>query len=203
MKLDQLRDEMSKLSTFAARNRFCQEHFTQISTGSARRAFDMGDGRVLKLAINQKGLDQNPVETDYGLGHMYPEILNPPLDHCDEDWRWMIAPKLEKARKKELEEYLGVDLPELNRFLSACEDERDGRRSHFNFETHEDNETLSLIQDLVFNTNLRVGDWSRPSSWGKDPESGDFKILDWGLDKAVFEKHYAPKPKRSAYGMGY
>lgn len=201
MKTDDIRDALAKLPSFTARNRFCEENFNCISTGTARRAFDIGNGKVLKLAINAKGLDQNDVETDYGLGNMYPEILNQPIDHCDEDYRWMITSRMEKASKKELEAYLGASLLEVNQFFRACEDERDGRNSGFDFEKFEENEVLSLVQDLVFNTNLMVGDWARPSSWGKDPETGDMKIIDWGLDKRVYEQHY--KPKTRNYGFGY
>ena len=190
MRIQEIKDAMSNFSTFRARMNFCKENFDYVAGGTGRKVFDIGNGMALKLGCNRKGIDQNFVESDYGLSRMYPDLLNPTIDNCD-DGHWMIVPLLEKISKKDLVNHVGMDLREMDIFLRGMEDERRGKATRINWDQIEENEVMSQVMDLVFNTTLLTGDWSRMSSWGRDPQTNSLRIIDWGLDQQVYDKHYS------------
>ena len=54
---------LSQLSSFNQQVQYCTEQLgSPIGNGSSRTVFQIDDKRVLKLAKNSKGLDQNEVE---------------------------------------------------------------------------------------------------------------------------------------------
>ena len=64
-----------------ARERFDFSKLEQIGQGSDRVVFDLGDGKVLKVAKTARGLEQNIYEGEPYLGHILPEVYERGLNY--------------------------------------------------------------------------------------------------------------------------
>ena len=64
-----------------ARERFNFSDLKQIGKGSDRSVFDLGDGKVLKVAHSARGLEQNIYEGDYYLKGIVPEVYERGLNY--------------------------------------------------------------------------------------------------------------------------
>jgi hypothetical protein len=128
---------------------------------------------------------------------MYEDVLNPPIEACDDGY-WVIAPKLNPVRMKEVAEDFGVTLKELKFWLNAIGDQKDPYKwmlaaaKEVDWDSLEDIPKLSTLNTLVKDTDLVVGDWMRASSWGKDPETGAVRVIDWGLTEATLMLYRGP-----------
>jgi hypothetical protein len=105
-------DELSKYVGRLQRLEYVERTLVELGSGSSRVVFDLGDGRVLKVAINDKGSVQN--ETEYKLYHKVPKdvkrvlaAISEPHEH---NFEWIVA---EKAREikgpEELAKLFGID----------------------------------------------------------------------------------------------
>lgn len=63
--------ELSKQPSFAAKIRFANSNFIKMQAGSSRIAYEYSPDLVLKLAKNEKGLQQNRTESDGFLQQHY------------------------------------------------------------------------------------------------------------------------------------
>src|SRR5690606_18813558 len=77
--LDQRLQQLSKIPSFAARIKFCNENFNKITSGSARVIYQYDNDYVIKLAKNDKGLAQNNTESDGFLQQNY-DIITKAID---------------------------------------------------------------------------------------------------------------------------
>lgn len=98
-------DELNKLTSFAARQRYCRQHLKRIGSGSSRVVFLVDDEKVLKLAKNPKGIAQNEREagfhdSDIGLFAKTFEVAD------DSTWIEMEAAK--KVTQKEFKRVCGI-----------------------------------------------------------------------------------------------
>ena len=58
-------DIFKNLNSFSKRISYCDENIERISSGSSRIVYKINDEKVLKLAKNTKGLEQNKNEIQY------------------------------------------------------------------------------------------------------------------------------------------
>lgn len=164
--------------------RYCDQNFKLIGIGSSRYVYDMGD-KCLKLAIGEKGKDQNMVEVD--CAHFY--ALPAQIFDYSEDYSYIICEKAErKATAKDFKDN-GFTLAELRYF---CRQLQDYFHSHKNIKfDYEEGSIFNELFDMVGCIDIMPMDWSRKSSWGII--NGELRLLDCGLSKTVFKKHYQVK----------
>lgn len=195
----ELINRLSSIESFRGRIRFCNEHFKRIASGSSRCVYQLDSDTALKLATNEKGVAQNTTESDFGLATMYEGILNPPMDSC-EDGLWLITPRLDRVRMREVAEGFNLSLKELKTWLKVIGDQKnpDMLNSHdlknADWDKLESLPKLSVLNAVVMDTDLVTGDWARPSSWGKDPQTGEVRVIDWGLTEQTLRDYYS-RPK--------
>jgi len=91
-------EEFKKLTSFAARIRYCEEHLQRISSGSSRIVYKIDDEKVLKLAKNKKGLAQNEIEVMYGQSYDLESTVAHVFEH-DENYLWVEMELARKVRK--------------------------------------------------------------------------------------------------------
>jgi hypothetical protein len=196
-------DTLQEIKSFAGRIRYCDENLSRMKAGSARRTYDMGDGKVLKLALNAKGLAQNNVESDAGLGIMYPDELNEPIDWDGENNTWLTSAKLENATKKDIEDFYGVSWPDLcNYFIDMGRYVLSNNRNKTPDVPQSDNEVknerMNVVNRLLADSDILASDFTQISAFGKD-DNGLIKFIDFGFNKEVFVEHYQIKDNNS-YG---
>ena len=166
-----------------------------LGSGTSRMVFKLNDQKVLKLAKNVKGLDQNNAEADWylkkviGIAEWY--------SASNEDI-WIVSELCTKARQADFRKKLGISFAEYCNYVNYLSQEHSGRRNPWIRydrpakldEYVEAENLLGGINEYIGNWDPPVGDLTRISSYGID-HNGDIVLVDTGLSENVAEKHYA------------
>lgn len=183
------------LNSFAARKRYADENLTRLGSGTARIVYLMNDGKkVLKLAKNKKGLDQNNIECSIGQDHYYKDIVTEVYD-CHDDDLWIVSEYAKKITPNRFRELVGFSIGEVYRFLMNFENKQEGKQEIYHLENNDemwDNRFISKLADLSNSHDILIGDWSRISSYGETIKEGKPTVVltDYGLSEDVFTTHY-------------
>ena len=124
--------EFLNINSYAGRMRYADEKLPRIGSGTGRRVYDIDGEKVLKLAMNAKGVAQNSVEAGAGYYRDTQHIVTEVFDSADDD-TWLIAEKAKKVTKKRIEEV--EDIPNFERmaeFLVDFERSNKGRQHPYN-----------------------------------------------------------------------
>lgn len=136
--------------------------YRYIGSGSGRRVFDLGDGHVIKVAKNKKGIAQNEVE--HRISRETSSKLFAPVISMSEDARYLIMEKAERVYSmSEVMWYFGV-------------------RTEHQLLKDPDIHKIILDYDLV------RADILRKSSWGFVGD--ELVIIDYGFTRYVRERYY-------------
>ena len=135
-----------------ARERYDIPKLKQIGAGSDRVVFDLGDGKVLKVAKTPRGLEQNVYEGDYYLsGNIIPEVFERGLNY-------VVVEKIEPPLKATK----GFD--KLNDLLSRIQ-----KFSQKDFDQHNP-ELQDIMEEYemtdIFNYDLLWNDFKAKRNWG-------------------------------------
>jgi len=202
--LPQLNDTRS----FAGKKRLADQYLTRIGSGSGRVVYDIDGEKVLKLALNRKGVAQNEAEAGAGYYRDTQHVVTEIFDNAEDD-TWLIAEKAKKVTEKRIKELTGIpSLNDLFYFLRNTIDRNNGRKVYFKLdpETEEffwENEFSSGLIDFVVNYGQTVGDMGRPSSYGEVLRDGEPTIVltDYGLNDEVYDTHYSPDRNKQRYHL--
>jgi hypothetical protein len=195
---DQRLKQLSKLPSFAARIKFCNENFKKLQAGTARIAYEYSPELVIKLAKNEKGIQQNDTESDYGLHDMYPELLTNVIDSDNDNNYWLLAERAKKITPTEFKAMAGFSLNDLHLYL--VKKLLYPKRPPFlipeespipNEELLNNSELVSSIMDMSINFSMPMGDFVKISSWGKI--GNRLVLLDYGVTNDILETHYRRK----------
>lgn len=180
--------KIENLRSFKARVDYCNKSLTRLASGTSRVVYDLGNGSVLKLAKNPKGIAQNAAESDGFVQQSYGNIIAKVLDsHADDLWL-----KVEKAKKITPTRFKalsgGLTLVEIYHILTFWYADHNGKRSsiarHENYdEIMETNEFIQELTDLMGNMDMPVGDFARISTYGEI--NGRLVLTDYGLSQTV------------------
>ena len=86
---------------------YCVKYIGEpINGGSSRKVFDLNDNRVLKLAYNKAGIEQNKVEYDIWIDSKSP-LLPRVLAHSKE-FAWIITEQVIPCNITDFEQILGI-----------------------------------------------------------------------------------------------
>jgi len=203
--------EFLNINSYAGRMRYADEHLQRIGSGTGRRVYDIDGEKVLKLAMNAKGVAQNSVEAGAGYYRDTQHIVTEVFDSSDDD-TWLISEKGKKVTKKRIEEVEGIpNFDRMAEFLVDFERSNKGRRHPYNkddFSQDEkdffwENEFSSALLDFIGSYGQSAGDMTRPSSYGEVMRDGQPSIVltDYGLNDEVFNTYYSGKNKRERYQM--
>ena len=165
-----------------------------LGSGTSRMVFKLNDEKVLKLAKNAKGLDQNNAEADWylrqvvGIAEWY--------SASNEDI-WIVSELCTKAKTSDFRKKLGITFADYCNYVNYLSQEHSGhpnRYMHFDqpakFEEYVEAENLlGGINEYIGNWDPPVGDLTRISSYGINRD-GDIVLVDTGLSENVAEKHY-------------
>jgi hypothetical protein len=187
---------LAPLKSFAARKRACDARWPKIGAGSSRIVYDLGNGTVLKLAKNQKGIAQNETEADHCMRQWHGDVLAQTLAY-DPDARWIVQQYAAKARKADFLAQFGVSLEEIGIWLAAqCFPYNRWRTCEEATQTRlQDHERFADIVTCALNFDLHCGDMGRLSSWGL--VNNQLVLKDYGLTRSNYEEYYARKHARN------
>jgi len=161
-----------------------------LGEGSSRIAYSLTSNKVLKVALNEKGIDQNIAELDVFTNPLTKPMVSKIQDY-DPSYRWLIADSVRIFKSElEFEEETGVN------FQSFVQELKDAIINKKDPSSDLAKNTLKTIE----NSDLMLGDIAIIEHWGKSSD-GRVVLLDYGFTKEVWKTHYSkkaiPKPPRN------
>jgi len=180
---------LEKLETYNARKKYAEANLEHLSSGSSRIVYLTKNKTVVKLAKNDKGLQQNEAEREAS-AKCHSKFLNKVLNYA-KDYSWVEVPFLEKITEKEFEEMTGQKFSDFGdaisyglRDISGSSDKKEPK----NFKEVQKSEIYKEIKDIGHSCKLLPGDLSRISSFGE--KDGHPVLLDAGLTLKIWEQFY-------------
>jgi hypothetical protein len=179
-------EELNKQKNISQKLFYCRTHLKELAKGSSRNVFDFGES-VIKIARNQKGIEQNKVEME--IGKIRPDCV-PNLILFSDDCSWNIFEKVEQVTKEEFENLTNTTLTILHELLKY---KKDRKRKNIDIDYKKENQIqnnklMNELSQLIEQYDLSVGDMVRISSWGK--KNGKVLLIDFGLTSEIYQKFY-------------
>lgn len=145
--------------------------YKYLGKGSGRRVFDMGNGYVIKVAKNKKGIAQNEAEHKMVLdteADLFAKVVS-----ASEDFKYVI---MEKAERVQRMNYIW---------------------KHFNAKNNKEFYQTINLKGISNKYGLTIADFGRASNWGLI--NGIPVIVDYGLTNTVFKKYYVNERIKSLF----
>ena len=196
-------EELSSIKSFRGRYQYCVQHIgNHVGKGSSRAVFQLNDEKVLKLAINEKGIAQNNQE---GQKDYYLECLDivPQLYETDDNYKWIISEYVLPAKSQDFKKCFGIDENTFYNFIATdwverCGNSRDRQRFSkymlplHAYETLLENENLIPWDDYIGNYRPPIGDMLCIRNYGLTVRDGEpiIVLLDNGLTDEIFNEYY-------------
>lgn len=155
----------------------------RLARGSSRVALEIRYGKrptVLKVALNEKGLAQNTLESKVFSDPEFRDLVVPIIDYDTANPRpsWLHVEKVKKVTNRSFETKTGLTLGKFVHELTSAEL---GHKSK--------NQFINSILKLVNKYDLILGDFANISNWGEYDDR--LVIIDAGTSNEVFDMHYA------------
>jgi len=162
-----------------------------LGEGSSRIAYSLTSNKVLKIALNEKGIDQNIAELDVFTNPLTKPMVAKIQDY-DSGYRWLIADSVRILNTEaEFEKEAGIN------FENFVQEVKKAILEKSETTTDLAKNTVNTIE----NSELMLGDVVRIEHWGKSSD-GRVVLLDYGFTKEVWKAHYAhKKPPRNPKKM--
>ncbi len=141
-----------------------KQSYAYLGSGSGRKVFDLGDGNVVKVAKNRKGIAQNKAEYDISKAGA-PELF---------------------ARIAQVSEYFDLLIMEKAEKLTDFS----VVWKYFDVKNHRELFNLKQFKDLPNTYGLLPNDFVRRDSWGTI--DGRPVIIDYGFTVQVRNRYYFP-----------
>lgn len=178
-------DELKNKTTFSNRINYCKTRLQTLAHGSARVVFLYGSN-VLKVAKNNKGLEQNQIEAKIGKSEN--QITTNLI--IDGNGIFNVFKKADQITMEEFESIVNMKMSDIHTYLKYTKDKTKYNipLNHEKEQYINENESLKQLCGLIFEYNLSVGDLIRISSWGKI--SNNAVLVDFGLTSDIYKKYY-------------
>jgi hypothetical protein len=181
-------DTLLGLSSYKKRLDYVRSILPRLAQGSARMVFAIDEERVLKVAMNRKGINQNEVEASLGNDYMAPDILASVFEH-DDNYIFVEMERAKKVLPTKFKQILGFTVNDLHSYLFNMS----SRRGGFSLDSKLENilDESEWVQDLVeFIGNFDLpspGDFGRLSTYGLVLRDGkeEIVIVDYGFNKST------------------
>jgi hypothetical protein len=163
---------------------YADSFLSVLGEGSSRIAYSLTSGKVLKIALNEKGIAQNNTEMDVFTNPTTRPMISKIIDY-DSDYRWIIADSVRAFNNEsEFREETGIIFGEFVNNVKDAVNKIEAPDTTLAYNT------VKTIQ----NTELLLGDIARVDHWGKSAD-GRVVLLDYGFTKEVWKKHYKSSTK--------
>lgn len=197
--------------SFGERISWANTHLRKLGEGSSRAAYILDSKKVLKLALNPKGIAQNETEieiaTNPSLSAIYARIFQ-----YDPKYKWITSELVrEISNEEEFEHLTGVHWKTFRLFMIYAYKSKASRNVHdyidsvydelIDFYDFDDNEANELVDRTIKSkwfleatktikqTSLLGGDLKVLEHWGKTPDQR-VVLLDYGFTKEVWGQFY-------------
>jgi len=181
---------ISNVNNFKKIKEIADNNYKKIDNGSSRIVYLYSDKYVLKVAKNNKGLEQNKTESIPKILEKYRDIVANVIDF-DKNGKWTVQQFAENISEDEFENITGMQFRGFLYYL----------RHDLNWDG-ENAEFYNKINDFINEFELERFDVANGSSWGKI--NGKVVLRDYGLSLATARKLYGVKyEKGGAFEKAY
>ena len=187
-------EELSSIDDYRKAIEYCWKNIGEyIGVGSSRAVFQIDDEKVLKLAMNDYGIQQNMVEYENRHNNLplFPNIFE---QYCDKDYKYIVAEYVLSATNEDVMQCLGFDTETFFHVIQLMGESKHDKSVYAEIEEYIENDksdTLMEIFDYVRTNYTAVGDMRSLGNWGLALRNGKehMVLLDAGWDK-VTKKMY-------------
>ena len=172
-------DSFTQLHKFLDRKKYVDEHYKLINKGTGRYVYNINNEYVLKLAKNNKGIEQNKTEISVSNSGKYNDITANIVEY-DTNGLYLIQQKAYRVTEQNFKDITGL---QLDGFLYYLRHNIKWDGSNVKFY----NKVNSLVKDF----SLDRFDITSEDSWGII--NNNVVIVDYGLDLNTARKLYHVK----------
>ncbi len=172
-------DNFTQLHKFSDRKKYADENYKLLNKGTGRYVYDINNEYVLKLAKNNKGIEQNKTEINISKSGKYNDITANVVEF-DDNGLYLIQQKAYRLTEQGFKDITGL---QLQGFLYYLRHDRkwDGENIKF----------YNKVNSLVNEFELDRFDITNENSWGII--NNNVVIVDYGLDMNTARKLYGVK----------
>ncbi len=190
-------EEFKNIKSFAGKQKYARERLLgKVGAGSSRAVFKIDDEKVLKVALNQKGLSQNLAEAE-GYKQNY-DVLARVFD-VDYDDMWIEMELAKKISPKRFNQLTGTSPEEVADWLEC---QRYGGRKCSTTGKLEENDFAMDLQNFTGDYQYPVpGDFGRISTYGEVLRDGKptVVVIDFGFDENTRDIYTSQRKQKRAY----
>lgn len=174
---------LEKLETYQAKKRYAEKNLERLSSGSSRIVYLTPKKTVIKMAKNDRGIEQNKTEANPKMKSKYiNKIISKAKDNS-----WIETYYLDKITEKEFKKMIGFDF---KRFADCLiyGVKKTSDKIPKEFEKISKLEFYEEIVRIAKNFNLASGDLAKISSYGQKDDH--LVLIDAGLTRDLYKKEY-------------
>jgi hypothetical protein len=177
-------EEFKNIKSFAGKQKYAKERLLgKVGAGSSRAVFKVDDEKVIKIALNQKGLSQNNAESeDYKQNY---DVVAKVFD-VDQDDMWVEMELVKKVTPKRFKELTGTNPEDVAYWLAKQRGELTWR----DVPDLSENEFAEEMRDFTEDYQYPVpGDFGKLSTYDEVLRNGVPKVVvvDFGFDTGTKE----------------
>ena len=113
-------DEFERIRSFAGKARYCEMYLQRIASGTGRIVYKVDDNKALKLAKNQKGIEQNRVEAGDAYRNRAYDIFAGIYEAAD-DYSWIEMQLARKATPADFKKFTGYPFKVMQAWVCYCQ----------------------------------------------------------------------------------
>jgi hypothetical protein len=203
-----------KLSTFENLfdcARYCDKTLTRLGVGTSRRVYKLEDGKVLKLAKDEKGKEQNKYESALAQSNEIPSFMAK-IYNFDKDGIYLEMEQAKPVTDAEFKSIVGISFKLYQKVITSLINPKTASKRVTWLKTfHKDRceEILSNIENYPFvqeisnyitNTNGEIKhELFNLSNYGLVNRDGKetLVVTDFGMNNEIHDKYYKPKNRFS------
>lgn len=172
-------NNFKQLQKFADRKKYADENYKLLNKGTGRYVYDINHEYVLKLAKNNKGIEQNKTEINISKSGKYNDITANVVEF-DENGLYLIQQKAYRLTEQGFKDITGLQLQGFLYYLRHDKKWDGGNVKFYN-----------KVNSLVNEFELDRFDIANENSWGII--NNNVVIVDYGLDMNTARKLYGVK----------
>lgn len=160
-----------------------------LGKGTSRIVFNVDNDKVLKVALNQKGLAQNESEIDLKDEKYLEDIIAKVYDYDKDDYIWVEMEKATKAKKSDFKKFFNIEYSILYDYIYSQIFNR-------NFGYYIENyDYANKILEIIISYDYNFFDVLKINSWGIVKRDGQEKLvlIDFGLTNDNYIQYYKRK----------
>ena len=193
-------EKLSQIDDFNSAIFYCTEHLGEcIGEGSSRAVFQIDDEKVLKLAKNKYGIQQNKVEanTNKTNNRLFPLIFD-----TDVKYRWIVTEFVLEATDKDIIQCLNMDTDDffhiiklIGRLKYPYDDENDRIADIMELQHHFEQDKTNTLKDIyyyIIKDRIPISDMTGCLiNWGLAKRDGKehLVLLDSGWNKETMKMY--------------